>query len=112
MAYTIADFRRDMRQPFAWPGGYPRYFVMNDGESLSYEGAQENVRQILDSIHNKQDDGWRIVACEVNWEDAALFCAHTNKRIESAYAEDEAAESDHDGQPDEAQEWHDFDPDC
>jgi hypothetical protein len=25
---------------------------------------------------------------------------------------DEAYEPDFDGQPDEAQEWHDFDPDC
>jgi hypothetical protein len=28
-------------------------------------------------------------------------------------AEDlESADYEHDGQPDEAQEWHDFDPDC
>jgi hypothetical protein len=26
--------------------------------------------------------------------------------------EDEDIEDDFDGQPDEAQEWHDFDPDC
>lgn len=26
--------------------------------------------------------------------------------------EDELAEPEDDGQPDEAQEWHDFDPDC
>lgn len=38
--------------------------------------------------------------------------------VESAYedrlSEDEGDELDyeHDGQPDEAQEWHDFDPDC
>lgn len=25
---------------------------------------------------------------------------------------DEEDEDDYDGQPDEAQEWHDFDPDC
>ena len=25
---------------------------------------------------------------------------------------DEEDEEDYDGQPDEAQEWHDFDPDC
>ena len=24
----------------------------------------------------------------------------------------EEVEPEHDGQPDEAQEWHDFDPDC
>lgn len=27
-------------------------------------------------------------------------------------ADDYDVEGDHDGQPDEAQEWHDFDPDC
>ena len=26
--------------------------------------------------------------------------------------EDDCAENEWDGQPDEAQEWHDFDPDC
>jgi hypothetical protein len=25
---------------------------------------------------------------------------------------DDEVEEEHDGQPDEAQEWHDFDPDC
>lgn len=28
------------------------------------------------------------------------------------YEEEEDEEYDYDGQPDEAQEWHDFDPDC
>ena len=26
--------------------------------------------------------------------------------------DDEVVEEEHDGQPDEAQEWHDFDPEC
>lgn len=89
MVYTIADFRRDIRQPYAWPGGYPRFFIASDGEALSFAAARENVRTILDSIHNRHSDGWRIVGCEINWEDAELFCSHTNKRIESAYAEPE-----------------------
>jgi len=29
---TISDFRKAMRHgPYAWPGGYPCYFIMGDG---------------------------------------------------------------------------------
>ena len=30
---------------------------------------------------------WIVVAQEINWEDGNLICDHSNKRIESAYAE-------------------------
>ena len=32
--------------------------------------------------------------------------------VEAIYDEMMAQDGDWDGQPDEAQEWHDFDPDC
>ena len=32
--------------------------------------------------------------------------------VETIYDEMMAQDGDWDGQPDEAQEWHDFDPDC
>ena len=32
--------------------------------------------------------------------------------VERIYDEMMAQDGDWDGQPDEAQEWHDFDPDC
>lgn len=84
---TISDFRKAMRDgKWAWPGGYPRYFICDDGEALSFEAAKENRRRILDSIANGIDDGWRIVAVDINWEDSDLICAHTNAPIESAYA--------------------------
>lgn len=87
MAYSISDFRRDMRQPYAWPGGYPRYFITSDGAALSYAAAREERRNILESIRDNSRDGWRIVACEINWEDESLVCDHTGKPIESAYGE-------------------------
>lgn len=86
---SISDFRRAMRQgQHAWPGGYPLYFITDDGEALSFEGARQNIRSIVDSIAHKTNDGWRIVAIDVNWDDSELLCAHTGKRIESAYGED------------------------
>jgi hypothetical protein len=91
MTYTISNFRRDMRiGKWAWPGGYPRYFICDDGEPLSFVAAKENRRLILEAIHDADRSGWHVVGCDINWEDPALFCSHTNERIESAYAEDEA----------------------
>jgi hypothetical protein len=85
---TISDFRQAMRNgPYAWPGGYPLYFITSDGAALSFEAAKENCRAILEAIHNHLNDGWRVVACEINYEDADLFCDHTGERIPSAYAE-------------------------
>jgi hypothetical protein len=85
--YTISDFRRDMRYgAYAWPGGYQRFFLTDDGECLSLEAARENRRLILDSIANGHRDGWRIVGCDINWEDADMVCAHTGKPIPASYA--------------------------
>jgi hypothetical protein len=35
------------------------------------------------------NDGWRVIGCDVNWEDPSLYCDHTGARIPSAYAEEE-----------------------
>jgi len=88
---TISDFRAAIRNgAYAWPGGYPCYFITNDGEALSFEAAKQERLNIIDSIANHLNDGWRIVGVDINWEDGELFCCHTGKRIESAYAEEEA----------------------
>jgi hypothetical protein len=85
MTYTISDFRRDIRQPYAWPGGYPRYFIMSDGGAISFEGARANRRLILAAIADQDRSGWCVVGCDINYEDPDLICDATGKRIESAY---------------------------
>ena len=83
-----SDFGRALKVgPYAWPGGYPLYFITSDGEALSFDAAKENARQICAAIREKSDDGWRVLTCDVNWEDSELTCVHTGKRIESAYAD-------------------------
>jgi hypothetical protein len=73
---------------YAWPGGYPLYFVTADGGALSFESAQENAAQIRDAIiEDDKRGGWRVIGVEVNWEDGELYCDHSGERIESAYAE-------------------------
>lgn len=90
---SISDYRAAIRNgAYAWPGGYPLYFVMSDGEAMSFAAGKKERRCILEALRDYQTNkhersGWRPVAIEVNWEVPDLYCAHTNERIESAYAE-------------------------
>ena len=72
---------------YSWPGCYPLFFITSDGAALSFDSVRANFRAVLWSMRNKVNDGWRVVACEANWEDASLYCDHSGERIESAYAE-------------------------
>ena len=90
---TISDFRHAMRHgPFAWPGGYPCYFITADGAALSWRAAREERRLILSALRDRDNTGgWLVTGLDINWEDPALYCDHTGERIPSAYAEDAAA---------------------
>jgi hypothetical protein len=70
---------------YAWPGGYPMYFITSDGAALSFDSVRENLCSVLWAMKNKADDGWRVVACDTNYEDADLICDHSGKEIECAY---------------------------
>lgn len=83
---TVSDFRRAYRNgPYAWPGGYPLFFITDDGDALSFDAVKDNLRSIIDAIANKHSDGWRVIALDINYEDQNLYCAHTDKRIPAAY---------------------------
>lgn len=86
--YTIEQFKQDLCEPYAWPGGYPRYFITSDGAAISYKSAIHNQKLIIDSINESLNDGWQVVGCDINWEDSGLYCDDTNEPIESAYADE------------------------
>jgi hypothetical protein len=88
MNYSADQFTRDLAEPYAWPGGYPRYFITADGAALSYAAAENERRLIRRAIRTDDNaSGWRVIGCDINWEDPELYCDHTGARIESAYAE-------------------------
>jgi hypothetical protein len=70
-------------------GSYPKFFITADGGSLSFEAVRDNIMTVARATRDGFETQWCVVGCDVNWEDPALFCDHTGKRIESAYAEDE-----------------------
>jgi hypothetical protein len=85
---TPSDFGRAIKSgPYAWPGGYPIFFVTSDGAALSFDSAKENAKQICQAIRDRDRGGWRVIGADINWEDANLFCDHSGEPIESAYGE-------------------------
>lgn len=86
---SISDFRAAVRNgPYAWPGGYPLYFITSDGAALSFKAAKAERRNILEALRdNATGSGWHVAGIDVNWEDSDLTCDHTNEKIESAYGE-------------------------
>ena len=70
------------RSPFAWPGGYPRFAVMDDGGALCSCCCADNRREIATT---SGQDGWAVVALEINWESPSLLCDGCSRPIEAAY---------------------------
>lgn len=94
---TVSDLKASLRAGgHTFPGGYPLYFITSDGESLSFEAARSEFRQIADSIRTRANDGWRVVALDVNYEDSDLVCDHTGNRIPAAYGDTDSESVDHD----------------
>ena len=69
---------------YAWPGGYPIFYVTKDCGVLCPKCSNENKELTKD----KDDPQWFIVDYDVNWEDESLYCDNCNEKIESAYGGD------------------------
>lgn len=74
-------------EKYAWPGGYPIFYLCADGGILCPD-CVDAERQLIEEADD-YDKQWLVVAADVNWEDESLTCDHCNKRIPSAYGDDE-----------------------
>jgi len=70
------------REPYAWPGGYPRFAITNDGGALCPCCCRSERPWIGTTTGS---DGWTVIAAEINWEDTDLTCDHCGDQIEAAY---------------------------
>ncbi len=83
-----SEVKNAIKDKYAWPGGYPLYLLTSNCETLCVTCGKKEYKQIVYSTRHTLNDGWRVVAADINWEDPDLYCCHCNARIESAYAEE------------------------
>lgn len=72
---------------YAWPGGYPCFALMGDGEVIDAQSARENYKQILRETRAEIpcNKDWKFVGVDIHWEGEPLQCAHSGREIQSAY---------------------------
>ena len=74
--------------PYAWPGGYPTFFLAADGEPLCHTCVKRYFKQVIYEIYRpRAGDMFRVIGQEINYEDEHLHCAHCEEQIQSAYGE-------------------------
>ncbi len=75
---------------YAWPGGYPIYYVCQDGGTLCptcANGGNGSIAYIGNSSDGIEDAQWHIVGQEVNYEVESLFCDNCNAKVDAAYVD-------------------------
>jgi hypothetical protein len=79
---------------YAWPGGYPVFYLTADGAMLCPDCANgENgseARTCDGPDDSPWDRQWKIVAGDVYWEGPDEPCAHCGAAIASAYGDPDA----------------------
>lgn len=94
-----AFFRTIREGRFTSLGSYPKYWLTADGGTLSHKACRENALQIGRAMRagpgNGSDvDQWRVIGCDINWEDQDMTCAHSGERIEPAYPADKESSNE------------------
>lgn len=86
---TLMAVREFIRQPFAFPGGYPLVLVMSDGGTLCASCARDNYKLISYATRHAMRDGWEAEGVQAHWEGAPECCDNCGAETESAYGEGE-----------------------
>ena len=72
----------------AWPGGYPIFYLTDDGECMCPQCVKDNLEQIKESTESQAQDGWQIVGHDINYEDQEMYCCNCYEKIDPAYPSD------------------------
>lgn len=73
-------------QSYAWPGGYPIYFITQGCEAVCPSCVNKN-RDLIDAAYADEDARWNVIDVDINYEDTYLYCCNCDATIEAAYAD-------------------------
>jgi len=82
------EVNRKPLDAFAWPGGYPLFYISHDCAAFCPACANKEIDRIAAEIASPdRHDQFRLIAVEVNYENDDLYCDHCNETIPSAYGD-------------------------
>lgn len=79
----INKLKAFIRGRYAWPGGYDRVMICDDGAALCYDCVKSEYYNILRSTKFDTHDGWCFIGVMINYEEADWSCAHCDKPLSS-----------------------------
>jgi len=77
----VEEIKEALRQPYTWPGAYPKTFLSYDG-CLCADCVRGNFRAVVNDT--KMNVGPWNLRVDVLWEGEA-WCADCGEEIETAY---------------------------
>lgn len=89
---NISWLKNAVRQPYAWPGGYPLSAITFDGAALCMDCVKENWKTVCHEtvIKGWEMCGWGVRAVEVLWE-GGNNCDNCNACLDAYHSEEEEA---------------------
>lgn len=76
--YTMSDGRL---RAYSELSGYPIFYRTQDGSVVCPACANAHANPPADA----DDDKWRIIAADINFDQPDMYCDHCEQRIERAY---------------------------
>lgn len=80
---NVMQLKATMRNgPYTWPGVYPLALYTADGGTLCFDCVKQEFKQTVWSLRNNCDDGWLVVACDIeHGDEEGVLCDHCNEAI-------------------------------
>lgn len=71
-----------IRCPYAWPGGYEKVMLADDGGAICHQCVAREYRIILDSTRKGYKDGWQCAGVFLADDaDDGVICDHCYRTI-------------------------------
>ena len=77
-----------IKEPFAWPGGYEKLIVTDEGGLLCHDCTKKEARRIMADIRDGYNTGWypagtvlEMVSPDCSPDDCKSYCDHCGKEI-------------------------------
>jgi hypothetical protein len=79
---NVNTLKSVVREPFAWPGGYERAVITNDGDLICHQCCKENYYLMLHSTRGAYRDGWHVVgAILLDDMEGDNTCSQCNRQL-------------------------------